>query len=119
VHVLENLEAGLLEIVRHIVKDENNLELLKANLAAIKETVPPPSFALCNAEPQSSVHSNTGRSRRRVLDSCTPDGTLGTLIEDGGFAGVMAPTETHTSVSASASAAEDDDDMYGSYSKDE
>ena len=120
VHELVNLEAGLLEIVRHIEKDEENLELLKAILAAIKETVPPPSFAPCNAEPQSSVHSNTGRSRRRVLDSCKPDGTL---IEDGGFACVMAPTETHTSVSASASASasavDDDDEMYGSYPEDE
>ena len=125
VHELENLEAGLLDIVRHIEKDGKNLKLLNANLAAIEETVPPPSSAPCNAESQSSVRSNTGQSRRMVLDSCTQDGMLRTLIEDGGFAGVMAPTKTHTSVSASASAAEDedededDDDMYGSYSEDE
>ena len=124
VHELENLEAGLLDIVRHIEKDGKNLKLLNANLAAIEETVPPPSSAPCNAESQSSVRSNTGQSRRRVLDSCTQDGMLGTLIEDGGFAGVMAPTagvmaptKTHTSVSAAED--EDDDDMYGSYSEDE
>ena len=129
VHELVNLEAGLLEIVRHIEKDEENLKLLEAILAAIEETVPPPSSAPCNAESQLSVHSNTGRSRRRVLDPCThtQGGMLGTLIEDGGFACVMAPTETQTSDSASASASasvsasavDDDDEMYGSYSEDE